>query len=144
MDWGELREMTVDMTNNRVPYGLLTDEEKAALVKHKGGVEQYTSCGWRDHVMHKVSYHPCVTYRTVPPPKTQDVIAWDRLPEWVEWVVKNEDGGVHATQKEPHYTDDYWFYFDVDGCVLRIDDFPGIVQIGTCGWKDSKQRRPRG
>ena len=23
--------MTVDMTNNRVPYGLLTDEEKAAL-----------------------------------------------------------------------------------------------------------------
>ena len=25
----------IDMTNNRVPYGLLTDEEKAALREHK-------------------------------------------------------------------------------------------------------------
>jgi hypothetical protein len=25
-----------------------------------------------------------------------------------------------------------------------IDDFPGIVFPGTCDWKDSKQRRPRG
>jgi hypothetical protein len=25
--------MTIDMTNNRVPYGLLTDEERAALEK---------------------------------------------------------------------------------------------------------------
>jgi hypothetical protein len=25
----------------------------------------------------------------------------------------------------------------------RIDDFPGIVQIGTVDWKDSKQRRPK-
>ena len=24
-----------------------------------------------------------------------------------------------------------------------MDDFPGIVQIGTVDWKDSKQRRPR-
>jgi len=25
----------------------------------------------------------------------------------------------------------------------RIDDFPGIVQIGTCDWTESKQRRPK-
>ena len=31
--------MTVDMTNNRVPYGLLTYEEKAALREHKGEFE---------------------------------------------------------------------------------------------------------
>jgi hypothetical protein len=146
MDWGELREMTIDMTQNRVPYGLLTDEEKAALHEHEkaGGkvLAHHHSQEWVG-VNFMADTYPDFVYRTDPLPKTQDVIAWDRLPEWVEWVVKNEDGRVHATQKEPHYTDDYWFYFDVDGCVLRIDDFPGIVQIGTCDWRDSKQRRPR-
>jgi hypothetical protein len=126
----------IDMSNNRVPYGLLTDEETAALVKHKGGVEQYTSCGWRDHVMHKVSYHPCVTYRTVPLPKTQDVIAWDRLPAWVQWVMRKESGHVWG------YDEDRWSNFS--GRNIRIDDWPGIVQIGTADWRESKQRRPRG
>jgi hypothetical protein len=134
----------IDMTNNRVPYDLLTDEEKAALEAHEkaGGEFSYIGGGGRRYLSKTWRINSIV--RAVPlPEKTQDVIAWDRLPEWVEWVVKNEDGRVHATQKEPHYTDDYWFYFDVDGCVLRIDDFPGIVQIGTCDWQDSKQRRPR-
>jgi hypothetical protein len=125
----------IDMTQNRVPYGLLTDEEKAALVQYKGRVEQFTSCGWRDHVMHKVSYHPCVTYRTVPLPKTQDVIAWEKLPDWVEWVARNNSGEVWAYDAERFYT--------YNGRRIRIDDFPGIVQIGTVDWKDSKQRRPR-
>jgi hypothetical protein len=138
--------MTLDMTNNRVPYGLLSDEEKAALHEHKKADGEFLFKAPNRGLWQSVC-GPwwCVdyVYRTLPLPKSQDVIAWDRLPEWVEWVVKNEDGRVHATQKEPHYTDDYWFYFDVDGCVLRIDDFPGIVQIGTCDWRDSKQRRPR-
>jgi hypothetical protein len=30
------------------------------------------------------------------------------------------------------------------GRCTRIDDFPGIVQIGTADWRESKQRRPRG
>jgi hypothetical protein len=136
--------MTIDMTNNRVPYGLLTDAEKAALVKHKGGVEQYTSCGWRDHVMHKVSYHPCVTYRTVPLPKTQDIIAWEKLPEWVEWVARDgDDGHVHGHQYEP-CRGNTAIWFGYCGRRLRIDDFPGLVQIGTADWRESKQRRPRG
>jgi hypothetical protein len=137
--------MTIDMTNNRVPYGLLTDAEKAALVKHKGGVEQYTSCGWRDHVMHKVSYHPCVTYRTVPLPlpKTQDVIAWERLPAWVEWVARDADFDVLGHRLEPNIKnqDETWLS---RGKLIRIDDFPGLVQIGTADWRESKQRRPRG
>ena len=133
--------MTIDMTNNRVPYSLLTDEEKAALVKHKGGVEQYTSCGWQDHVMHKVSYHPCVTYRTLPLSKTQDVIAWDRLPAWVEWVARQQDNRVYAAAIDMEIYAGLWIS---QSGVTRIDDFPGIVFPGTCDWRDSKQRRPRG
>jgi hypothetical protein len=131
----------IDMTQNRVPYGLLTDEEKAALVQYKGRVEQFTSCGWRDHVMHKVSYHSCVTYRTVPLPKTQDVIAWEKLPDWVEWVARDKfDDYVFCYENEPHQECDWWAVDEKD--FRRIND-PGIVQIGTCDWKDSKQRRPK-
>jgi hypothetical protein len=123
--------MTVDMTNNRVPYRLLTDEEWAALRAHKvagGVVEHYcegvwTKCG--------PSWSTEGIYRTVPLPKTQDVIAWEKLPDWVEWVARDVDGSV-------------WCYGARGTVHRRIDDFPGIVvQIGTCDWKDSKQRRPR-
>jgi hypothetical protein len=168
--------MTVDMTNNRVPYGLLTDEEKVALHEHEwvGGKIEYW-CGFWEEI--EPSFHPNVTYRTVPLPaqrseqntfrdgwvfafkqwertgsvpnpdytteqKTQDVIAWDRLPEWAEWVARNNSGGVWAYQKEPCMLSIMWD--NVSGDFRRIDDFPGIVQIGTCDWKDSKQRRPRG
>jgi len=61
---------------------------------------------------------------------TQDVIAWEKLPDWVEWVARDMDGSV-------------WGY-EAGGAVhRRIDGFPGIVQIGTVDWRESKQRRPR-
>jgi hypothetical protein len=72
---------------------------------------------------------------------TQDVIAWDRLPDWVEWVARDEDGTVCAYDEEPECHDDDRV-FGGSHCT-RIDDFPGIVQIGTCDWAESKQRRPR-
>jgi hypothetical protein len=82
-----------------------------------------------------------MVYRTVPLPKTQDVIAWEKLPAWVEWVARNNSGGVWAYQKEPCMLSIMWD--NVSGDFRLIDDFPGIVQIGTCDWKDSKQRRPK-
>jgi hypothetical protein len=131
--------MTVDMTNNRVPYGLLTDEEKAALHEHeKAGGEFKYWCGEWAQV--KPSWYYNMIYRTVPLPKTQDVIAWDRLPEWVEWVARDSDGGVFGYDFEPKRRDEKW---PMMSRCRRIDDFPGIVQIGTCDWTESKQRRPR-
>jgi hypothetical protein len=75
--------MTIDMTNNRVQYDLLTDEEKAALHEHKkaGGVVEHHSNGnaWAKCTPSWVGDH---IYRTVPQPKTQDVIAWNtRTPD---------------------------------------------------------------
>ena len=134
--------MTIDMSNNRVPYVLLTDEEKAALHEHEkaGGKIEYW-CGrwakieptWRNHMI----------YRTVTLPKTQDVIAWDRLPDWVEWVARDADFDVLGRSLEPYIKnqDKIWFSY---GRRVRIDDFPGIVSLGTVDWTESKQRRPRG
>ena len=131
----------IEMTQNRVPYGLLTDEETAALLAHeKAGGEFKCYC---EGVWSKCdpSWSTEGIYRTVPLPKTQDVIAWDRLPAWVEWAERDEVGGVYAYHREPVSRSKDWVsYWN----PLRIDEFPGIVQIGTVDWKDSKQRRPRG
>jgi hypothetical protein len=138
----------IDMTNNRVPYGLMTDEEKAALhehYKHAGAFK--VSLGedaWAGVL--NPSWSNEGIYRTVPlPAKTQDIIAWERLPAWVEWVARYVHGAVLAYDEEPECRGDWW----VEGTSStrphrRIDDFPGIVQIGTVDWQDSKQRRPRG
>ena len=133
----------IDMTNNRVPYGLLTDAEKAALHEHEkagGKVEYWAGAMWHHAIP---IWNGDVTYRTVPMPKTQDVIAWDRLPDWAEWVARDKfDDFVSCYENEPHQECNWWAV-DVEIGARRIDDFPGIVQIGTCDWRDSKQRRPR-
>jgi hypothetical protein len=125
--------MTIDMTNNRVPYDLLTDEEKAALEAHEkaGGEFSYSYIGGDGRRCLSKTWRINSIVRAVPlPEKTQDVIAWEKLPDWVEWVARDMDGSV-------------WCY-EAGGAVhRRIDGFPGIVQIGTCDWKDSKQRRPK-
>jgi hypothetical protein len=134
--------MTIDMTNNRVPYGLLDDDEWAALLAHeKAGGEFKCYC---EGVWSKCepSWSNEGIYRTVPLPKTQDVIAWDRLPAWVEWVARDMDGEIYARQAKPELEDEHWQ--GTAGIYRRIDDFPGIVQIGTADWRESKQRRPRG
>jgi len=140
--------MTIDMTNNRVPYRLLNDEEWAALHEHLkagGGFEYYCEGVWSKC---GPSWSTEGIYRTVPLPKTltQDIIAWERLPAWVEWVARDRDGEVWAYDEEPECDGDEfrgggWVF---ESSSLRIDDWPGIVQIGTADWQDSKQRRPRG
>jgi hypothetical protein len=135
----------IDMTNNRVPYGLLTDEEKAALHEHEkagGVIAYYWGSGWISVGEVMWNGNKDKIYRTVPlPEKTQDVIAWEKLPDWVEWVERDSDGGVFGYDFEPKSRDAKWLMMSR---YRRIDDFPGIVQIGTVDWKDSKQRRPRG
>jgi len=133
----------IDMTNNRAPYGLLIAEEKAALHEHweAGGVIEHHCDGvWFKDAP---SWLYNVIYRTVPLPLTQDVIAWSRLPDWAEWVARDEDGEVLAHSLEPTIIIQKGIFWHGHGQKRRIDDFPGIVQIGTVGWKDSKRRRPR-
>ena len=128
----------IDMSNNRVPYGLLTDEEKAALHEHKKAGGEFLLCtDWCELIpMCDPDWVNRCVYRTVPLPKTQDVIAWEKLPDRIEWVARGYDGMVWGYVSDPSLQLSGWV-------AVRIDDFPGIVQIGTCDWKDSKQRRPR-
>ena len=133
----------VDMTNNRVPYGLLTDAEKAALHEHwkAGGVVEHHCDGvWFKYAP---SWLYNVVYRTVPLPKTQDVIAWEKLPSNAVVVARDKNGEVHFYTDPDCYPEGTQWVVEVECDCRRIDDFPGIVQIGTVDWKDSKQRRPK-
>jgi hypothetical protein len=144
--------MTLDMTNNRVPYGLLDDDEWAALLAHeKAGGEFKCYC---EGVWSKCepSWSTEGIYRTVPLPaqrseqsslKTQDVIAWDRLPAWVEWVARDADFYVHGHSLGPYIKNQDKIWLSHGRRSPNLHNFPGIVQIGTCDWKDSKQRRPK-
>ena len=66
----------IDLSNNRVPFGLLTKEERDHLRNWKGGIEYHNgSPGWR-------SCEPCwlhtSVYRTVSPPKREELfLVWD-------------------------------------------------------------------
>ena len=138
----------IDMTNNRVPYGLLTDEEKAVLYEHEkagGKFERRWPHGLGEdywEVCSVVGGPAEYVYRPFPIEKTQDVIAWEKLPDWVEWVARDMRGEVFCFTTEPELEYEHWQ--GTIGKDRRIDDFPGIVQIGTVDWKDSRQRRPRG
>jgi hypothetical protein len=135
--------MTIDMSNNRVPYGLLTDKEKAALHEHDRHAGAFKVSLGEDAwaIVFNPTWNSRRIYRTVHlPEKTQDVIAWEKLPEWVEWVARDGDGMVLGYVSDPPLQLSGWY----GPGGTRIDDFPGIVQIGTVDWKESKQRRPRG
>lgn len=131
----------IDMSQNRVPYGLLTDEEKAALHEYeKAGGEFTVLCADGEWRKVELAYSLGSIYRTVPLPLTQDEIAWDRLPVWVEWVARDVDETIFVHEIEPEELSHIW---SSPGDKRRIDDFPGIVQIGTVDWTESKQRRPK-
>jgi hypothetical protein len=131
----------------------LTAEEKAALHEHEkaGGEFEFTY----SEIWMRVSeptWGSHSSYRTVPLPaqrseqsslKTQDVIAWEKLPAWVEWVARDRDGEVFFYDAEPRLHEREWRAHRPP-CRAPIDDFPGLVQIGTVDWRESKQRRPRG
>jgi len=129
-----------DIYTNEKPFGLMSAELQAAMRAHHkaGGKIEYFSTGEWANSAYPFSSH--ITYRAVRPAPTHDVIAWDRLPDWVQSVARDESGRVYAHETKTPVRDAIGW----GGCgrSCRIDDFPGLVQIGTCDWKDSKQLRP--
>ena len=68
----------IDLSNNRVPFGLLTKEEKKALKTHTGGWLTYLP----NNPVWQPAPHPSwlasTVYRTVSPPKREErFVVWD-------------------------------------------------------------------
>ena len=68
--------MTIDLSNNRVPFGLLTEEEQEHLKNWEDGIEFWTGSCWTPvRQCHRATMTP---YRTVSPPKRVERFwVWD-------------------------------------------------------------------
>ena len=135
-----------DIYTNDKPFGLMGKEMQAALPAHfkaGGGIEYFCGSGWA--TASQPSWTGYNTYRAVRPAPTPDVIAWKLLPDWVQSVARDADGEVLAYETvDLGLASRGWFPKGRSVYYRRIDDFHGLVQIGTCDWKDSKQTRPEG
>lgn len=135
-----------DIYNNRIPLGLLSAEERTALMAHDGDFEWWNA--WCiEWLVHDKEYclEDALTYRAVKPAPTPDVYPWDALDDQIVAVARDRDGDVYG------YTDE-----DVEFSVIRWNtrspgqgensfNLTGIVKItiGTCDWRDSLQLRPK-
>jgi hypothetical protein len=114
---------TYDLTALETPFGLLPEDVQEALKDWPHDVIQYTDCvetGWRPHVMHKVSYHPCVTYRACPAPKViEHVLYWEPLCDAVttQWDEHTHSLTIrHTGDTLPDGT-----YAGPDGAVIVVE-----------------------
>ena len=88
--------MTFDIYNNRIPLGLLTDEEKAALQAHRGSFEfcnVTTLYQWR-LITDPSSWFPGTSYRAVPEPLRHAEPPWHVMSDDIQYVAQDEDGAI--------------------------------------------------
>jgi len=134
-----------DIFTNTSAWGLLDEEMKEAFRAHEkagGGFVFYDPDLdiWAE-VDEEPYWNRGAIYRAIRPTLTPDKIAWDRLPSWAKYVARDEEGPVHCCEFSPNTLIHSW---ELAGDYRRIDDFPGLVEIGTVDWKDSLQTRPEG
>ena len=67
----------IDLSNNRIPFGLLTEEEQYHLRNWKGEVECFSEPKmWS--LAPAPTWHFAIVYRTVSPPKREErFVVWD-------------------------------------------------------------------
>jgi hypothetical protein len=100
--------MTIDMTNNRVPYGLLTDEEKAALHEHvKAGGEFEIHAGTSWWPEGNTPWHHKLVLRTVPLPAQRSLLATtnEQLVATNEALTKERDEALNQWDSARHSVD---------------------------------------
>lgn len=72
--------MTWTPETNRIPFGLLTDDEKAALRACEHGLVIWAGTHWADNT--DETLWPCSTYRAKPAPKR--IVLWHNV--YSDWV----------------------------------------------------------
>ena len=123
------------MYNNEKPFGLLSDAQKAEIQAHYasgGKIQIYTSRGWSN--LDRPSWITSTAYRAVYTAPTPDKVNWELLPLWATAVARDANGTVWMFKTIPSM---YAYGWHEGLTMRRIDDFPHLVEIGTCDWKDS-------
>jgi hypothetical protein len=134
--------MTFDPFTNRVPFGLLADEEKAAL-QAQGPWEFWQPVGWREIAEEEgPGWFGDIVYRAIKPAPVDDWADWDRLHVWAQFVARDEDGAVCCYTGAPDIVISVGRWINASGSLCRIDDFPGMFRPGNRPWNESLIQRP--
>jgi hypothetical protein len=136
-----------DIYTNRIPFGLLTGDERAALKAHPGPWEywskarQWIPCGapyWFNGDL----------YRAVKPAPEPLWIApevWAVLDKQWQWAARDKTGMIYSHGGFPTKSYHGWENSGDDYLPLSLNYFaPHLVRPGTVAWDQSLIQRPEG
>lgn len=119
--------MTFDPCTNRIPFGLLTTEERTAL-QAKGPWEfANPSQGPDFRATKEPNWFPDFVYRRVTPPKTGIGIPktlMAHLPPWMKWFARDEDSDMCGYETKPTLQGRFWEI--TKGEFGRLTDYIGF------------------
>jgi hypothetical protein len=138
--------MTWTPETNRVPWGIMTSEEQAAIKAAKHGWE-----GWVIHLgiieVTRIDFlgrfpHHHVIYRALPAPAAKppiDPAIWRFLPKWVMHMAMDANLEWWGYKDKPERFEEFWY--SKEG-VHNLDQF--VIPSTGFDWHDSCIARPKG
>lgn len=130
-----------DLTKINVPFGLLDDDTRKRVCDFQPGTWEFLSNRKRKWVEGIGTPHPDwgITYRAKATPLTKPSPPWEHLADWVQYVARDEYGGLFGYSDRPNIKIKVW---DNDG---RAESLRALkFDRGTCDWRDSLVKRPEG
>jgi hypothetical protein len=135
--------MTFDIYTNRIPLGLLTEDEQAALKAHPGPWEYWSRTQqWK--LCQEPSWFNVDLYRAVKPALEPLWIApevWAVLDKKWCLAAKDENGKVFFYEEQPEKRSSYWY---TSCCFSQAAFAPHLIRPGTVAWDQSLIQRPEG
>lgn len=121
-------------------FGELSREEQFDLFSAwlSGSPIEY----WHDFTFCKLpSWSKELKYRMKPVTLTKPSIDWSHVAPEYKWLAHDKDGDTYLYREEPKLGGGEWY--------ASVYDFVGTESFasfkpGTCDWKDSLVRRPKG
>lgn len=135
---GQVIMTSFDIFTNRVPFGLLSEEEQKALKRWEGGWEYFRSNGtWE--ILPNPGWYKHYVYRAKPIPIIKPSINWDHVSTEYNWLAVDSDGDAFLYKNKPYMADRGWSYNITRAASVRA--FSSYSR-GNVPWQDSLVGRP--
>jgi len=142
---GRTAMVDFDIYRNRIPTGLLTPEERAALEAHDGAYEMFRPDGTTAYLGKRDFLSSDIVYRAIKPqprPLTVKPAFWEAFPT-VQYVARDEDGRIWAFTVDIETVDNVWV-MGSRGNLMHIGLLCTFLDPGTCDWREAIAKRPEG
>lgn len=133
-----------DIYTNRVPWSLLTEDEKAALNAHNGEFEFFNPMAEKWSEVKHSAISPRAPYticRAVKPAPSKPSIDWSHVAPKYKWLARGADGvGVLYSSKPEKHGNCWWV--ELGFRTLCLASPFATYSPGDCDWCDSLISRP--